>query len=125
MRRSSLKQQKRILTIDDDQKVLEKIKTLLVHAGYAVCTLSSGDNIFEVVKSFAPDLILLDALVPANLVEETCKELKKTFDLPIVLLTAHSPKILKLECDADYIVEKSFENSELLKVVELQLTEKV
>jgi two-component system response regulator VicR len=125
MRRHSSKPQKRILIIDDDQKVLEKVRNLLTSEGYGVCTLSTGDNILEVVNSFEPDLILLNVLLPEKPAEEICKELKKTFDLPIILLTAHPPEMLKLSCDADHIIEKPFENSDLLQVVESHLRENV
>lgn len=116
------RQQKKILVIDDDEGILEVVKLILIKKGYGVCTLPTGLNIQHVVASFLPDLILLDILIPGESAEEICKELKKNFSVPIILFTANPEKIMIFEeCNADDLIVKPFEITELVKTIESHL----
>ncbi len=113
---------KKVLIVDDDRDILTVVKYLLKSHGFKVHTHSTGLNVPEVVDNFNPDLILLDIMLPGKTGIEICKELKLTSAVPIVLFSAHADKIASLaECKADAFVEKPFEITQLLDVINLHL----
>ncbi|MGB2696795.1 MAG: response regulator, partial [Candidatus Zixiibacteriota bacterium] len=85
----------RILVIDDEPEITDIIATFLKEAGYEVETENSGMSALEKAKSFKPDLILLDIMMPFMDGYEVCEELKRiaqTKKTPIVFLTAKDAK---------------------------------
>lgn len=113
---------KKVLIVDDDKDILTVVKYLLKSHGFKVHTHSTGLNVTDVVDTFHPDLILLDIMLPGKTGIDICKELKLISDIPIVLFSAHADKIAALkESKADAFVEKPFEISHLLDVINLHL----
>jgi two-component system alkaline phosphatase synthesis response regulator PhoP len=84
---------KKILVVDDEADILELLKYNLKKEGYHVKTVSNGIDAVEVAKSFFPDLVLLDIMMPNQDGVETCRQLREIPELGntfIVFLTARS-----------------------------------
>jgi DNA-binding response OmpR family regulator len=115
---SSMKQ--KILIVDDEPDALELVRINLCNAGFIVATAEDGDEAIKKARSLAPDLILLDVMLPQADGLEVCKILRRddaTRDIPIIMLTARAAEIdrvLGLELGADDYVTKPFSPRELV-----------
>lgn len=111
----------KILLVDDDRDILEVVSMLLKRNDYKILTLSRGTYIFDSIKTFSPDLILLDVALAGEDGREICGRLKKsneTKHIPVVLFSAHYDLLNNLqECRADALVTKPFEVSYLLETI--------
>lgn len=109
-------QDKTILIIDDDKDIVLTIQGNLTLDGYKVICAHTGQAGIDAAKSQHPDLILLDLNLPDIDGIMVCDILRKTFDLPIIMLTARdslSDKVLGLKTGADDYIVKPFEHLEL------------
>lgn len=78
-----------ILLVDDERTLITSMKRVLTEAGYGVRTASNGEAAVAAVRESAPDLVLLDVMMPGMSGLETCRELRASDPkLPIVFLTA-------------------------------------
>ena len=117
----------RILVVDDEQDALELIEYNLQAAGYRVITASDGNEAVQKTRANAPDLIVLDLMLPELDGLEVCKILRRdsaTATIPIIMLTAKASEIdrvLGLELGADDYVTKPFSPRELVLRVKNQL----
>jgi two-component system alkaline phosphatase synthesis response regulator PhoP len=87
------KQNYKVLVIDDDSDILELLQYNLVKEGYEVKTAPDGKKGIEIAKSFVPQLILLDIMMPGMDGVETCRQLRELSSLNdtfIIFLTARS-----------------------------------
>jgi two-component system alkaline phosphatase synthesis response regulator PhoP len=85
--------------------------------GFESCIANDGHAAFRVLKDFKPDLVLLDLMLPDMSGFEICKEITRTFNIPIIILTAKSDitdKILGLEFGADDYITKPFDLREVI-----------
>jgi two-component system, OmpR family, alkaline phosphatase synthesis response regulator PhoP len=104
---------KSILVIDDEKDIQLLIKEILSREGYDVLCASTGEDAIALLKSYLPDLILLDLLLPGMSGLEVCKALKensKTTNIPIIMLTTKGSEddiVTGLEFGADDYVVKS------------------
>lgn len=103
---------KKILLVDDEQDILEILTYNLEKEGYEIYTASNGEEAIEKAKEIAPDLILLDIMMPKKDGIETCQELRKIKNLQktlIVFLSARGEEFSQLagfQAGAnDYIVK--------------------
>lgn len=115
---------RRVLIVDDDPKVCETLDRYLAHAGYATGTALDGAKALEAARSFAPDLIVLDLMLPAIDGLAVCRMLRATSSVPIIMLTAKSTerdKLAGLELGADDYLTKPFSPRELVARVEAVL----
>lgn len=109
-----------ILAIDDEEDILELLRYNLSKEGYRVTCVASGEAAVKTAKTIAPDLILLDLLLPGIDGLEVCRRLKsepQTRDIPIIMLTAKGEEIdvvTGLELGADDYVPKPFSPRVLL-----------
>jgi DNA-binding response OmpR family regulator len=90
---------KRILVVDDDPELVELVSFNLKHAGYAIGTASNGVEAIKKAHSLAPDLILLDVMMPELDGFAVCEILRRdstTASIPIVMLTAISGELGRL-----------------------------
>jgi DNA-binding response OmpR family regulator len=90
---------KRILVVDDDPELVELVSFNLKHAGYAIGTASNGVEAIKKARSLAPDLILLDVMMPELDGFAVCEILRRdaaTASIPIVMLTAISSELGRL-----------------------------
>lgn len=116
---------RKILVVDDDKDILEPITLLLEYEGYNVATTSKGEKAYTQIKSFIPDLILLDILMSGSDGRSICRKLKEqveTKKIPVIMFSAHpGAKYDAEECGADDFLAKPFELNELLSVVKKYL----
>ncbi|MCA9765556.1 MAG: response regulator transcription factor [Carnobacterium sp.] len=115
---------KKILVVDDEKPISDIVKFNLIKEGYEVFTAYDGEEALEQVKAVEPDLILLDLMLPKIDGLEVCREIRKTHDMPIIMVTAKDSeidKVLGLELGADDYVTKPFSNRELVARVKANL----
>jgi two-component system alkaline phosphatase synthesis response regulator PhoP len=104
----------RILVVDDEDDLLELLRYNLTREGYQVTCVATGEDALRNVRRQAPDLIVLDLMLPAIDGLEVCRRLKgesKTRDIPIIMLTAKSEEsdiVAGLEHGADDYIAKPF-----------------
>ncbi len=108
---------KRILVVDDEQKIVEVVKSYLEHSGYEVYEAYNGKQGLEMFEKIDPSLIVLDLMLPDVTGEEICKKIRKQSRVPIIMLTAkvEEEDILKgLDIGADDYVTKPFSPKQLV-----------
>lgn len=111
---------RKILVVDDEALLVETIAYNLEQAGYKVVTAADGKSALEAARTEAPDLIILDIMLPEMDGLEVCRQLRResgTATTPIVMLTAKGDeidKVVGLEVGADDYVTKPFGRRELL-----------
>jgi DNA-binding response OmpR family regulator len=116
----------KILVLDDDADILEVISYILIDKGYEVSTLESGENLFNCVWHFQPDLILMDVMLGGMDGRVLCSELKhceETSLLPVILISATHDLagVLRQDGAPDDFIAKPFDISLLTKKVKDQL----
>lgn len=115
---------KKILVVDDEKPISDIIKFNLNKEGYDVYTAYDGQEALEQVEEVNPDLIILDLMLPKIDGLEVAREVRKTHDMPIIMVTAKDSeidKVLGLEMGADDYVTKPFSNRELVARVKANL----
>ena len=112
---------KKILVVDDDVNILTAINLILTKNSFIVEMVSDWQNIPHSIKSYNPDLILLDVSLSGADGREICSKLKKskqTAHIPIILVSAYYNLINNLQdCGADDIITKPFDASHLVNTV--------
>ena len=110
----------RVLIVEDEPDIRELVVHHLNRDGYLVSAASSGEEALRLVQAVAPDLVLLDLMMPEMDGLEVCRRLRQdpaTVSLPIVMLTAKGDevdRVLGLEIGADDYIVKPFSPKELL-----------
>jgi len=115
---------KKILVVDDEKPIVDIEKFNLNKEGYDVYVAYDGEEALEQVKEVDPDLIILDLMLPKMDGLEVAREVRKTKDTPIIMVTAKDSeldKVLGLELGADDYVTKPFSNRELVARVKANL----
>ena len=111
----------KILVIDDDPDILDAVRMVLESGGYESECTTKGDETYQKVFDYKPDLIILDVLLSGNDGRKICKTLKndeQTKQIPIIMISAHpSAKQSVKECGADSFIPKPFSITELLDEV--------
>jgi DNA-binding response OmpR family regulator len=115
----------KILIVDDEPRVINLVREILLAMGYEVIAACSGDNGIELAALEQPDLILLDILLPGALDGyQVAKRLREFSDVPIIMLTAKVREMDMLkgfEVGADDYITKPFSSKELLARVQAVL----
>src|SRR6266513_124475 len=110
----------RILVVEDDQDIAELVARYLSKAGFATDRVSSGRDALDAIAAKAPDLLVLDLMLPHLDGLEICRRVRAnehTANIPIIMLTARaeeSERIVGLELGADDYLAKPFSPSELV-----------
>ena len=102
---------KTILVVDDERNIVELVRLYLEKEGFAVQAASDGEQALVQFERVAPDLVVLDLMLPRMDGFEVCRELRRRSDVPILMLTARSEDvdaIVGLELGADDYVTKPF-----------------
>lgn len=119
MRQSMIK---KILVVDDDEGIVDALSLMLEEYGYEVSATLRGEETYQKVNRFNPDLIFLDILMSGADGRVICQKLKadaKTKKIPIVMISAHpSAKRHALRVGADGFLAKPFETDELISLAE-------
>ncbi len=108
---------KKILLIDDDEKLTDLLKDYLSKYNFIPHSSDNPVNALNHLKNNSYDLIVLDIMLPEMDGFETLKELRKTSSIPVIMLTARgetTDKIVGLELGADDYIAKPFEPRELV-----------
>ncbi|MEE0946093.1 MAG: response regulator transcription factor [Acutalibacteraceae bacterium] len=107
----------KILIVDDDENICELLRLYLEKDGFEVYSVNNGIKAVEAEGKYLPDLILLDIMLPGIDGWQVCREIRKSSDVPIIMLTAKGEtfdKILGLELGADDYVSKPFDAKEVI-----------
>lgn len=122
-----MKNNHKILVVDDEPEITDIVKAFLSNAGYEVLVENSPVNALEKAKSFKPDLILLDIMMPFMDGYEVCSALKKDPEMiatPVLFLTgkdAGDDDGRGFESGGDLFVKKPFSCERLLQMVKMVL----
>src|SRR5262245_40197209 len=107
----------RIMIVDDDPQIRRVLRTALVAQGYEVADARNGEEALEKVRDEKIDLLILDMNMPGMSGLETCRTIRSTSDVSIIMLTvrdAESDKVEALDAGADDYMTKPFGSPELL-----------
>jgi len=113
-----------ILVVDDETQIRRVLRSTLSVRGYTISEATSGEDALDLVPRLKPDLILLDVNLPGMSGVETCREIRRASDAPIIMLTvrhAERDKVVALDAGADDYVTKPFGIEELLARVRASL----
>jgi two-component system, OmpR family, KDP operon response regulator KdpE len=113
-----------ILVVDDEPQIRRVLRTTLSFRGYTILEASTGEEAVELAAKHKPDLILLDVNLPGISGIETCREIRRASDAPIIMLTVRSAerdKVVALDAGADDYVTKPFSIEELLARIRASL----
>ena len=116
-----------IMIVDDDSNIAELIALYLNKECFDTRIAEDGEQALSLYREFDPDLILLDLMLPGIDGYEVCRELRKTSQVPIIMLSAKGEvfdKVLGLELGADDYMIKPFDSKELVARVKAVLRRK-
>jgi DNA-binding response OmpR family regulator len=120
---------KKVLIADDEPNIVASLEFLMKQAGYEVRVANSGDEAFEAVRTFAPDLILLDVMMPRMSGYDLCQKVRENAawqGIRIIMLSAkgRDVEVTKgMAVGADAYVTKPFSTRELVAKVHDMLGE--
>jgi DNA-binding response OmpR family regulator len=113
-----------ILVVDDDIRMLRMMKRVLELEGFQVLVASSGETSLKIFEKEAPDLVLLDIMMPDMDGYTVCQQIREFSQVPIIMVTAKGDdkeKVEGLDIGADDYVTKPFSASELAARVRAML----
>ena len=106
-----------ILVVDDEPQITRVLKTTLSSHGYGTRTASDGDEALQMMKTWAPDLLITDLRMPNMDGLELCRQVRANSQIPIIVLSVRGEEKIKvqaLDAGADDYVTKPFSTIELL-----------
>jgi two-component system KDP operon response regulator KdpE len=106
-----------ILVVDDESQITRVLRTVLAGHGYKVRTAADGDEALEVMREWAPDLVITDLSMPNMGGLELCRRIRTKSAIPIIVLSVRGeekPKVEALDSGADDYVTKPFNMNELV-----------
>ena len=106
-----------VLVVEDESSIASFVGLYLKNAGYRVRTVGTGEAALEQVDAERPDLIVLDLMLPDLDGIEVCRRIRRSSEIPILMLTARDEdvdKIIGLEVGADDYLTKPFNPRELV-----------
>ncbi|MCR5214749.1 MAG: response regulator transcription factor [Eubacterium sp.] len=107
----------KILIVDDDENIAELISLYLEKEQFDTEMAYSGEEALTIIEAYNPDLLLLDIMLPGIDGYEVCQQVRKTRDIPIIMLSAKGEvfdKVLGLKMGADDYIVKPFDSKELV-----------
>lgn len=111
-----MSEKERILIVEDDEDISMIEETYLQSAGYETAVLKNGNQVMGYLSEHACALILLDLMLPGKNGFELCEEVRKQYDLPILMVTARNESIDRIRgfnTGADDYIGKPFDPMEL------------
>jgi DNA-binding response OmpR family regulator len=117
-------EKQKILIVDDDENIAELISLYLIKECFETRIVYDGEEALKEFRTFEPNLILLDLMLPGIDGYQVCRELRKDSQVPIIMLSAKGEvfdKVLGLELGADDYMIKPFDSKELVARVKAVL----
>ena len=114
----------KILIVDDDNNIAELISLYLTKECYDTMIVNDGEEALSAFESYAPNMILLDLMLPGIDGYQVCREVRTKSNVPIIMLSAKGEifdKVLGLELGADDYIMKPFDSKELVARVKAVL----
>ncbi|WP_346935889.1 response regulator transcription factor [Clostridium sp.] len=118
----------KILIVEDEEKIARFIELELMHEGYKVIKANNGRTGLEIAERGEADLVILDVMLPEINGLEVLRRLRKSSDLPVIMLTARDAvmdKVSGLDAGADDYITKPFAIEELLARIRTALKKRV
>jgi len=106
----------RVLTVEDDDSIRTVVKLALEDEGWGVLEAGSGEDALELFRAEGAECVLIDIMLPGMNGFEVCRSIRRTTDVPIIMVTARSDThdvVAGLEAGADDYLTKPFEPKEL------------
>jgi two-component system, OmpR family, KDP operon response regulator KdpE len=106
-----------VLVVDDEPQLRRAMKATLTDLGYSVIEAKTGEEALDRIRADSPDLVLLDLNMPGIGGLETCRAIRETSDIPVIVLSVRNSerdKVQVLDAGADDYVTKPFSIQELL-----------
>ena len=117
----------KVLIVDDDKNICELLRLYIEKDGYETVIANDGDEAIKTFGAEKPDIILLDVMLPKLDGWQVCREIRKSSQVPIIMLTAKGEtfdKVFGLELGADDYITKPFSLAVLRARVNTQLRRK-
>ena len=114
----------KILIVDDDENIAELISLYLAKECFDTKIVGDGESALEMIKTYQPNIMLLDIMLPGIDGYEVLREVRKSSNLPIIILSAKGEvfdKVLGLELGADDYIMKPFDSKEMVARVKAVL----
>ena len=114
----------KILIVDDDNNIAELISLYLTKECFDTKIVNDGEEALLAYKSYSPNLILLDLMLPGIDGYQVCREIRAKDNIPIIMLSAKGEvfdKVLGLELGADDYIMKPFDSKEMVARVKAVL----
>lgn len=114
----------KIMIVDDDPYIRRLVKMILRGEGFDVLEAGNGADALDMLESVRPDMLILDIMMPAMDGWDLCRELRRHYDVPLLMLTAigeTEQKVKGFELGTDDYIVKPFEAAELLARVKALL----
>lgn len=114
----------KVMVVDDDKHIAELISLYLMKEGYDTKEVYNGKEALEVFSGYNPNIVILDIMLPGLDGYQVCSSIRKTSNVPIIMLTAKGEtfdKVLGLELGADDYMVKPFDSKELVARVKAVL----
>ena len=113
---------RKVVVVDDEKPIADILEFNLKKEGYDVYCAYDGNDAVDLIYEEEPDIVLLDIMLPGRDGMEVCREVRKKYEMPIIMLTAKDSeidKVLGLELGADDYVTKPFSTRELIARVKV------
>lgn len=107
----------KILVVDDDPNICELLRLYLEKEGFKLTIANDGLSALDIFPTLLPNLVLLDIMLPSLDGWQVCREIRKQWQTPIIMLTAKGEtfdKVLGLELGADDYITKPFDTKEVV-----------
>lgn len=117
----------KVLIVEDELKLARFVELELKHEGYEVAIANDGRSALDIFEEFKPDIVLLDLMLPNLSGIEVCRRIRKTSDVPIIMITAKGEvmdKVMGLDNGADDYITKPFAIEEVLARMRVALKHK-
>ena len=115
---------KRVLIADDEENIVTALEFLLQRRGYETCVAKNGDDALSEIERFAPDLVLLDVMMPRKSGYEVCQRVRSRPEwrhIKIIMLSAKGREVevsKGVSLGADLYITKPFSNTELVAKID-------
>src|SRR6266568_5187617 len=110
-----------VLVVDDDRHIVQLVSLYLTKAGFRVVSANDSTEALRIVRQMSPDLLVLDLMLPGSDGFEICRVLRRSSEVPIVILSARGSdldKVAGLQFGADDYITKPFNPAELVARVQ-------